>query len=260
MGRIICFANQKGGVGKTTSCVNLAAALQEKNKKVLVVDADPQGNATSGLGADKGARPALYDVLINGADIDDAIARTPYADVLPSNARLSGATVELVEADDREHVLKNALEPVLGRYDYIFVDCPPSLGLLTINALAAADAVLIPVQCEYYAMEGLTDLIRSMKLTKRSFNPELKTEGILLTMYDRRLSFSDQVAREIRKYFGSAVFQTVIPRNVRIAEAPSHGKPVQAYSRISRGSEAYNRLAGELLRREKIMEDSLNGG
>lgn len=260
MGRIICFANQKGGVGKTTSCVNLAAALQDKKKKVLVVDADPQGNASSGLGADKNARPALYDVLINGADIDDAIAHTPYADVLPSNARLSGATVELVDAEDREYVLRRALEPVMERYDYIFVDCPPSLGLLTINALAAADAVLIPVQCEYYAMEGLTDLIRSMKLTKRSFNTELKTEGILLTMYDRRLSFSDQVAREIRKYFGTAVFQTVIPRNVRIAEAPSHGKPVQAYSRLSRGSEAYNRLATEMLRREKIMEESNHGG
>lgn len=259
MGRIICFANQKGGVGKTTSCVNLAAALQEKKKNVLVVDADPQGNATSGLGADKAARPALYDVLINDAPVRDAIQRTPYADVLPSNVRLSGATVELVDADEREYVLRRTLEPLRDEYDYIFIDCPPSLGLLTINALAAADAVLIPVQCEYYAMEGLTDLIRSMKLTKRSFNPELKTEGILLTMYDRRLSFSDQVAREIRKYFGSAVFQTVIPRNVRLAEAPSHGKPVQAYSRLSRGSEAYNRLAAELLRREKIMEDNNNG-
>ncbi len=258
MGRIICFANQKGGVGKTTSCVDLAAALQEKKKRVLVVDADPQGNASSGLGADKNARPALYDVLINGAALDDAILQTPYADVLPSNARLSGATVELVDADEREYVLRHVLEPARARYDYIFIDCPPSLGLLTINALAAADAVLIPVQCEYYAMEGLTDLIRSMKLTKRSFNPELKTEGILLTMYDRRLSFSDQVAREIRKYFGTAVFQTVIPRNVRIAEAPSHGKPVQAYSRLSRGSEAYNRLAAELLRREKIMEETNN--
>lgn len=258
MGRIICFANQKGGVGKTTSCVDLAAALRDKKKRVLVVDADPQGNATSGLGVDKGSRPALYDVLINDAEINEAIVETPYADVIPSNARLSGATVELVDADDREHALRRKLEPLLPRYDYIFVDCPPSLGLLTINALAAADAVLIPVQCEYYAMEGLTDLIRSMKLTKRSFNPDLKTEGILLTMYDRRLSFSDQVAREIRKYFGTAVFQTVIPRNVRIAEAPSHGKPVQAYSRLSRGAEAYNRLAAELLRREKIMEESLN--
>lgn len=258
MGRIICFANQKGGVGKTTSCVDLAAALQEKKKRVLVVDADPQGNASSGLGADKNARPALYDVLINGAALGDAIQQTPYADVLPSNARLSGATVELVDADEREYVLRHVLEPARERYDYIFIDCPPSLGLLTINALAAADAVLIPVQCEYYAMEGLTDLIRSMKLTKRSFNPELKTEGILLTMYDRRLSFSDQVAREIRKYFGTAVFQTVIPRNVRIAEAPSHSKPVQAYSRLSRGSEAYNRLAAELLRREKIMEETNN--
>ncbi len=255
MARIICFANQKGGVGKTTSCVNLAAALHAKGHRVLLVDADPQGNASSGMGADKNTVPGLYDVLINRVSAADAIVETPYGDVLPSNVRLSGATVELVDAEEREYVLKKALEPIAENYRYIFVDCPPSLGLLTVNALAAADSVLIPVQCEYYAMEGLTDLIRSMKLTKKSFNPDLFTEGILLTMYDRRLSFSEQVAKEIRKYFGTVVFQTVIPRNVRLAEAPSHGKPVVAYARLSRGADAYERLATELLRREKSREE-----
>lgn len=251
MARIICFANQKGGVGKTTSCVNLAAALKEKNRQVLVVDADPQGNASSGMGVAKNSSPNLYDVLMRGYAAEEAIVSTPYGDVLPSNIQLSGASVELVEAEDRERVLKKALEPLQERYQYIFIDCPPSLGLLTINALVAADSVLIPVQCEYYAMEGLTDLLQSMRLTKRRFNPALETEGILLTMYDRRLSFCEQVSREIRKYFGSVVFQTVIPRNVRIAEAPSHGKPVTAYSRLSRGAEAYDRLAIEFFRRER---------
>jgi len=255
LGRIVCFANQKGGVGKTTSCVNLAAALHAKGRSVLLVDADPQGNASSGMGADKNTVPALYDVLINQCPAEDAIVRTGYGDVLPSNVRLSGATVELVDREDREHVLKRVLDPLRERYQYIFIDCPPSLGLLTINALAAADSVLIPVQCEYYAMEGLTDLIHSMKLTKKSFNPELFTEGILLTMYDRRLAFSEQVSKEIRKYFGSIVFQTVIPRNVRLAEAPSHGKPVMAYAKLSRGADAYERLATEMLRRERSREE-----
>ncbi len=254
MARIICFSNQKGGVGKTTSCVNLASAFTDKNRKVLVVDADPQGNASSGMGVNKNSTPNLYDVLMKGYPAEDAIVETKYGHVLPSNIQLSGAAVELVEEDGREKYLKEVLKPLRDRYDYIFIDCPPSLGLLTINALVAADSVLIPVQCEYYAMEGLTDLLHSMKLTKRRYNPDLKTEGILLTMYDRRLSFCEQVAREIRKYFGADVFQTVIPRNVRIAEAPSHGKPVNAYSRMSRGAEAYDRLAIEFFRRERRME------
>ena len=255
MARIICFSNQKGGVGKTTSCVNLASALTDKNRRVLVVDADPQGNASSGMGVDKHSSPNLYDVMMNDCPAEEAIVSTPYGDVLPSNIQLSGASVELVDMENREKVLKQALEPVRDRYQYIFIDCPPSLGLLTLNALVAADSVLIPVQCEYYAMEGLTDLLQSMKLTRRRYNPALKTEGILLTMYDRRLSFCEQVAKEIRKYFGSEVFQTVIPRNVRIAEAPSHGKPVNAYSRMSRGAEAYDRLAIEFFRRERRMEE-----
>lgn len=250
MGRVICFANQKGGVGKTSTCVNLCAAVREKNRRILLVDADPQGNATTGMGVDKRLRPALYDVLMQDTPIEKAIVETPYGDVLPTGIALSGAAVELVDTPHREAVLRRALEPVRDRYEYIFIDCPPSLGLLTLNALSAADSVIVPMQCEYYAMEGLADLVTSLKLTKKRFNPTLKIEGILLTMYDRRLSFSAQVAREVRSYFDGAVFDTVIPRNVRIAEAPSHGVPVGAYSRLSRGATAYDCLAVEFFRHE----------
>lgn len=248
MGRIVCFANQKGGVGKTTTCVNLCAAVKDKRRKILLIDADPQGNATTGMGVDKHTGPTLYDVLIRGRAVRDAIVQTKYGDVLPSNLDLSGAAVELVDMPDRETTLKKALATVRDEYEYIFIDCPPSLGLLTINALAAADTVLIPMQCEFYAMEGLTDLMTSMRLTKNRFNPDLKIEGIVLTMYDKRLSFSGQVAQEVDRHFGNAVYRTVIPRNVRIAEAPSHGKPVSAYSRLSRGADAYDRLALEFFR------------
>lgn len=254
MGRIVCFANQKGGVGKTTTCVNLCAAVKDKRRKILLIDADPQGNATTGMGVDKHQGATLYDVLIRGAAIGDAIVQTRYGDVVPANLDLSGAAVELVEAEDREMVLKKALTPVRDRYEYIFIDCPPSLGLLTINALAAADTVLIPMQCEFYAMEGLTDLMTSMRLTKNRFNPGLKIEGIVLTMYDKRLSFSGQVAQEVDRYFGKAVYRTVIPRNVRIAEAPSHGKPVSAYSRLSRGADAYDRLALEFFKHNHTID------
>ena len=254
MARIVCFANQKGGVGKTTTCVNLCAAVKEKRRKILLVDADPQGNATTGMGADKHADVTLYDVLIRGTDPKEAIITTKYGDVLPSNLELSGAAVELVDAPEREKVLKKALEPLREIYDYIFIDCPPSLGLLTLNALAAADTVLIPMQCEFYAMEGLADLMTSMRLTKNSINPGLQIEGIVLTMYDRRLSFAGQVANEIKQYFGKALYKTVIPRNVRIAEAPSHGKPVSAYSRLSRGAEAYDLLAIEFFRHNHTID------
>ncbi len=254
MGRIVCFANQKGGVGKTTTCVNLCAAVKDKRRKILLIDADPQGNATTGMGVDKHQGATLYDVLIRGTAIGDAIVQTGYGDVVPANLDLSGAAVELVEAEDREMVLKKALAPVRDRYEYIFIDCPPSLGLLTINALAAADTVLIPMQCEFYAMEGLTDLMTSMRLTKNRFNPGLKIEGIVLTMYDKRLSFSGQVAQEVDRYFGKAVYRTVIPRNVRIAEAPSHGKPVSAYSRLSRGADAYDRLAVEFFKHNHTID------
>lgn len=254
MSRIVCFANQKGGVGKTTTCVNLCAAIKNKKQKMLLIDADPQGNATSGMGVEKNAAITLYEVLTQGVVAQDAIVKTKYGDVLPSNLNLSGASVELVDAPDREQILKHALEPLQEKYDYIFIDCPPSLGLLTLNALTAADTVLIPMQCEYYAMEGLTDLMTTLRLTKNRLNPALKIEGIVLTMYDRRLSFSGQVAQEIERYFNKALYKTVIPRNVRIAEAPSHGKPIGAYSRISRGAEAYAALATEFLRHDHTME------
>ncbi len=254
MGKIVCFANQKGGVGKTSTCVNLCAAITEKKRKVLLVDADPQGNASTGMGVDKKQKPSLYEVLIQGIPVREAIRHTPYGDVIPTNIDLSGAAIELVDTAARETVMKTALAPLREAYDYIFIDCPPSLGLLTLNALVAADSVIVPVQCEYYAMEGLTDLITSMRLTKKRFNPDLTLEGILLTMYDRRLAFSTQVALEIKKYFPGAVFNTVIPRNVRIAEAPSHGKPVGAYSRMSRGATAYDCLAVEFFRHKHITE------
>ncbi len=254
MARIVCFANQKGGVGKTTTCVNLCAAVKDKRRKILLVDADPQGNATTGMGVDKHADVTLYDVLIRGADPKTAIVSTKYGDVLPANLELSGAAVELVDAPEREKVLRKALDPLREAYDYIFIDCPPSLGLLTLNALAAADTVLVPMQCEFYAMEGLADLMTSMRLTKNSINPSLQIEGIVLTMYDRRLSFAGQVASEIRQYFGKALYKTVIPRNVRIAEAPSHGKPVSAYSRLSRGAEAYDLLAIEFFRHNHTID------
>ena len=248
MGRIVCFANQKGGVGKTTTCVNLCAAILEKKRTALLVDADPQGNATTGMGVNKRNVNTLYDVLMRSVPMQQAILETKYGDVVPANLNLSGATVELVGRPNRETVLKKAIDPIRDKYEYIFIDCPPSLGLLTLNALAAADSVLIPMQCEFYAMEGLADLMTSMKLTKNRFNPALQIEGIVLTMYDRRLSFAGQVAQEVQRYFGKALYKTVVPRNVRIAEAPSHGKPVSAYSRLSRGAEAYDLLAIEFFK------------
>ena len=254
MGRVVCFANQKGGVGKTTTCVNLCAAVKAKRRKILLIDADPQGNATTGMGVDKRAGATLYDVLIRGVPAQQAIVQTKYGDVLPSNLNLSGAAIELVETPEREMVLKKALASIRDQYDYIFIDCPPSLGLLTLNALAAADTVLIPMQCEFYAMEGLTDLVTSMRLTKNRFNPNLKIEGIVLTMYDRRLSFSGQVAKEVQQYFGKGMYKTVVPRNVRIAEAPSHGKPVGAYNRLSKGAEAYDCLAVEFFRHNHTID------
>ncbi len=254
MGRVVCFANQKGGVGKTTTCVNLCAAIKDKRRKILLIDADPQGNATTGMGVNKHNGLTLYDVLIRGAAVGDAIVQTKYGDVLPSNLDLTGAAVELVDMPDRELTLKRAIAPIREQYEYIFIDCPPSLGLLTLNALAAADTVLIPMQCEYYAMEGLADLTTSMRLIRSRFNPSLKIEGIVLTMYDRRLTFSTQVAKEVEKYFGKALYRTIVPRNVRIAEAPSHGKPVSAYSRLSRGAEAYDCLAIEFFKHNHTVD------
>jgi len=252
MGKIIAVANQKGGVAKTTTCVNLCAALNAAGSRVLLCDMDPQGNATSGLGVDKNKdSPNMYNVLIDGVNAVDAIVKTPHGDVLPSNKILSGAGIELVTTDQREFVLKNVLSACRDNYDYILIDCPPSLEMLTLNSLCAADSVLIPVQCEYYALEGLTDLMTTIRMTKKSLNPKLDIEGVLLTMYDARTNFSAQVAAETKRFFKEKVYRVSIPRNIRLAEAPSHGKPIIEYDRPSRGSLAYIELAKELLRRNR---------
>ena len=254
MGKIIAIANQKGGVGKTTTCVNLGAAVHSKGKHVLICDLDPQGNCTSGFGVSKESEPNIYGMLLGSSKAADCIVKTKNGDVIPANKELSGATVELVDMESREYRLKNALEPLRQQYDYIFIDCPPSLEMLTLNSLVAADSVIIPVQCEYYAMEGLTDLLTTIEMTKRRLNPELSIEGIVLTMYDSRIKLTGQVADEIRRYFPDQLYTNTIPRNVRLTEAPSHGKPVIEYDRFSKGSRAYSRLASEFLRRSKKAE------
>lgn len=248
MAKTIAIVNQKGGVGKTTTCVSLAASLSESGARVLVCDFDPQGNATSGLGVDKSTvSMTVYDLLINQKPCIDAIVDTPYASVLPSNKTLAGASVELIAMPEREYLLKHALAQVKDRFDFILIDCPPSLELLTLNCLCAADTILVPVQCEYFALEGLSDLLTTVRIVKRSLNPTLELEGVLLTMYDGRTNFSMQVAEEVKRHFPGKVFASVIPRNIRLAEAPSHGKPVSAYDRSSRGADAYRRFADEFL-------------
>ena len=250
MGRVIAVVNQKGGVGKTTTAVNLTAALHELGARVLLVDFDPQGNSTSGMGVSKRSHPTAHDVVLGDAAARDAVIRLPYGWLLPANTDLSGAEVELTNLPRREYRLREALEQIRDDYDYIFIDCPPSLGLLTLNAFTAADSLLVPLQCEYYAMEGLADLTTSVKLANKRLNKNLYIEGILLTMYDARLNFSAQVAEELRNYFGDRVYDAVIPRNVRLAEAPSHGRPVTAYDPASKGSRAYKAAAAEFLRRQ----------
>lgn len=248
MAKILAFVNQKGGVGKTTSAVNLAAALQKAGKRVLLCDFDPQANATSGLGVEKSTvSHSTYDIVIEDFPAADAVLHTPYCDVLASNVALSGAGVELVGIEKREYALRHALDLLREQYDYIFIDCPPSLELLTLNALCAADEILIPVQCEYYALEGLSDLMTTMRAVKRRLNPTLGIFGVLLTMYDGRTNFSAQVAEEVRRHFPGKVFAAVIPRNVRLSEAPSHGLPIFAYDRFSRGAAAYDALVQEIL-------------
>lgn len=251
MAKLIAIANQKGGVGKTTTCVNLCAALSLMDKNVLLVDCDPQGNASSGMGVSKSQRPNTYDMLINGAKAADCVVHTDYGDVIPASKELAAASVELIEKEEREYVLKKALDTISSNYDYIFMDCPPSLELLTVNSLVAADTVLIPMQCEYYALEGIADLMTSIKMCSRRLNRKLGIEGIVLTMYDSRANLTIQVANELRRYLSDKVYETVIPRSVRLSEAPSHGLPGVVYDRINRGSKAYMALAVEFIARSE---------
>ena len=251
MGKIIAIVNQKGGVGKTTTAVNLSAALHELGLRTLLCDFDPQANATSGLGIEKRKiEKSVYDVVINGVDPKEAVIQTKFGDVLPSSSDLAGAAVELIGTDSREYQLKNALAKLRFDYDVIFIDCPPSLEMLTLNGLAASDGILVPVQCEYFALEGLSDLMSTLRMVKKRINPRLEIFGVALTMFDGRTNFSTQVAQEVRKHFPGKVFSTVVPRNIRLAEAPSHGIPVTVYDRISRGAKAYKDMAEEI--KEKI--------
>ncbi len=249
MAKIIAVANQKGGVGKTTTCVNLCAALHELGKKVLLVDGDPQGNASSGMGVAKSKRPNTYDLIINNAAPEECVVHTQYGDVIPTGKELAAASVELIGSEKREYVLKNALIPLYTDYDFIFIDCPPSLELLTVNALVAADSVLIPMQCEYYALEGIADLMTSIKMCNKRLNRRLSIEGIVLTMYDARMNLTTQVANELRKYLGDKVYDTVVPRSIRLSEAPSHGIPGVSYDKYNKGSKAYIALAEEFIAR-----------
>ena len=247
MGKIIAVVNQKGGVGKTTSAVNLTAALHELGVRVLLCDFDPQANATSGMGIDKRKiKYSVYDVTINGVPTEQAICKTKFGDVLPSAADLAGATVELINENNRERRLAAALEQMKDQYDLIFIDCPPSLEMLTLNGLCAADGILVPVQCEYYALEGLSDLMSTLRMVKRKMNPRLEIFGVVLTMFDGRTNFSTQVAQEVRRHFPGKVLSSVVPRNIRLAEAPSHGLPVTVYDRSSRGAKAYKEMAEEI--------------
>ncbi len=249
LAKTIAIVNQKGGVGKTTTCVNLTAALTEAGQRILLCDFDPQANSTSGMGIDKTISQGIYEVITGSVTAADALIHTEFGDVLPSSGALAGAGIELIGMEHRELMLKNALSELAARYDYIFIDCPPSLELLTLNALCAADSILVPVQAEYFALEGLSDLMNTVRLVRRALNPKLELEGVLLTMYDGRTNLAMQVADEVKRYFPGKVYAAVIPRNVRLSEAPSHGKPITNYDRTCRGAIAYTELANEFLKK-----------
>ena len=251
MGKCIAVANQKGGVGKTTTAVNLSACLGTMGKKILLLDTDPQGNASSGLGVDKSkAEYSIYNVLIGDVSLKDAIIHTKFEnlDLCPSNMELAGAEIELVSMEDREFLMKRAVAEIKDKYDFIFIDCPPSLGLITLNSFVCADTVIMPIQCEYYALEGLSQLMTTIRTVKRGLNPDIDVEGVLLTMFDTRTNLSIQVADEVKKFFPHKVYGTVIPRNVRISEAPSFGEPINVYDKHSKGAESYMNLAKEVIK------------
>ena len=251
MGKVISIANQKGGVGKTTTSVNFSTILAKKGKKVLLIDTDPQGNATSGLGIDKNVNFSVYDVIINDVEIENTVQKTMVKnlDLCPSNIDLAGAEVELVSMENREYKLKEKINSQKDKYDYIIIDCPPSLGLITLNAFTASDSVLIPVQCEYYALEGLGQLLNTINLVKNHLNEDLEIEGALLTMFDARTNLSNQVVKEVNRYFENKVYKTVIPRNVRLSEAPSYGMPISVYDPRSKGAKAYDKFVKEFLKK-----------
>lgn len=250
MGKVVSIANQKGGVGKTTTSINLSTVLAKKNKKVLLIDADPQGNATSGFGISKDQQFSVYDVLIEDIEIENTLQSTKIKnlDICPSNINLAGAEVQLVAAINREFRLKNKIDEIRDKYDFIIIDCPPSLGLTTLNAFTASDSVLIPVQCEYYALEGLGQLMNTINLVKKHTNKSLQIEGALLTMYDVRTNLSNQVAKEVKKYFDNKVYKSIIPRNVKVSEAPSYGMPITIYDPHSKGAKSYEKFAKEFLK------------
>ncbi len=254
MGKVIAIANQKGGVGKTTTAVNIGTILAKKNKKVLLIDADPQGNATSGLGLEKEIELSLYDVLINDVKINEIVQKTAIRNLMvcPANMNLAGAEVQLVTQMSREQRLKEKIDEIKDEYDFIFIDCPPSLGLITLNAFTASDSVFIPVQCEYFALEGLGQLLNTINLVKKHLNRSLEIEGAVLTMYDSRTNLSNQVVKEVQRYFGDKVYKTVIPRNIKLSEAPSYGMPITIYDPKSKGARAYEKLAKELIKNNQI--------